>query len=69
MDALQQKIKRTEREISKPADFTDPDVLYQKLIDTIREYHPSTVKNILINLGDGEFSDSLPCLADWSSYV
>lgn len=26
------------------------------------EYHPSTVKNILINLGDGEFSDSLPCL-------
>ncbi len=42
MDALQQKIKRTEREISKPADFTDPDVLYQKLIDTIREYHPST---------------------------
>ena len=26
------------------------------------EFQPPTVKYILINLGDGEFSDSLPCL-------
>jgi len=42
VEAQQQKIKRTEREISKPADFTEPAVLYQKLIDAIHEYHPST---------------------------
>jgi len=36
------RLKRTEREISKPADFTNPQVLYQKLIDTVSEYHPST---------------------------
>lgn len=42
MEVQQQKLRRTEKEISKPADFTDPAVLYQKLIDSIREYHPST---------------------------
>lgn len=37
------KIKRVdEKELSTPAHFTSPDVLYQKLIDTIRSYHPST---------------------------
>lgn len=37
------QIKRTEKkELSTPADFTSPEVLYQKLIDTIRAYHPST---------------------------
>lgn len=28
-------------DITAPADFTSPDVLYNKLIDTIRGYHPS----------------------------
>ncbi len=28
-------------ELERPADFTPPEVLYQKLIDKIREYHPS----------------------------
>lgn len=35
--------KRTDqKELSTPADFTSPEVLYQKLIDTVRAYHPST---------------------------
>ena len=42
MEAQKQKLKRTQKEISKPEDFTDPEVLYDKLITTIREYHPST---------------------------
>ena len=29
------------REISKPADFTEPEVLFQRLLDTIYAYHPS----------------------------
>ncbi|MEE1313991.1 MAG: bifunctional (p)ppGpp synthetase/guanosine-3',5'-bis(diphosphate) 3'-pyrophosphohydrolase [Lachnospiraceae bacterium] len=29
------------REISKPADFTEPDVLFQQLLKTIDSYHPS----------------------------
>lgn len=29
-------------EISAPADFTEPEVLYEKLIKTVKEYHPST---------------------------
>ncbi len=37
------KIKRVdEKELSTPADFTSPEVLYQKLIETIKAYHPST---------------------------
>lgn len=37
------QIRRTEKkELSTPADFTSPEVLYQKLIDTVRAYHPST---------------------------
>ncbi|MCI5944075.1 MAG: bifunctional (p)ppGpp synthetase/guanosine-3',5'-bis(diphosphate) 3'-pyrophosphohydrolase [Eubacterium sp.] len=42
MDAQIPKVKRTQREISKPKDFTDPEVLHQKLIQAIRVYHPST---------------------------
>ena len=30
------------KEISKPDDFTPPEVLYQQLIDTIKKYHPSS---------------------------
>ena len=29
------------REISKPADFTEPEVLFQQLLSTIDSYHPS----------------------------
>ncbi|MBQ9768321.1 MAG: bifunctional (p)ppGpp synthetase/guanosine-3',5'-bis(diphosphate) 3'-pyrophosphohydrolase [Lachnospiraceae bacterium] len=37
------QMKRTEKkELSTPADFTSPEVLYGKLIDTVRAYHPST---------------------------
>ncbi|MBP3617188.1 MAG: bifunctional (p)ppGpp synthetase/guanosine-3',5'-bis(diphosphate) 3'-pyrophosphohydrolase [Lachnospiraceae bacterium] len=36
------QIKRAdEKELSTPADFTDPEVLYQKLIETVKAYHPS----------------------------
>ena len=42
MEEQKLKMKRTEREISKPEDYTQPAELYQKLIDTIRQYHPST---------------------------
>ena len=42
MDANNLRVKRTQREISKPEDFTDPEVLHQKLIEAIRVYHPST---------------------------
>ena len=37
------KIKRVdEKELSTPADFTSPEVLYQKLMEAIKAYHPST---------------------------
>lgn len=42
MDEVITRKKRTEKEISKPEDFTDVEVLHQRLFDTIREYHPST---------------------------
>ena len=42
MDAQKTRISRTQKEISQPKDFTDPEILYDKLIKAIREYHPST---------------------------
>ena len=37
------KIKRVdEKELSTPEDFTSPEVLYQKLMEAIKAYHPST---------------------------
>ncbi|MBQ9155721.1 MAG: bifunctional (p)ppGpp synthetase/guanosine-3',5'-bis(diphosphate) 3'-pyrophosphohydrolase [Eubacterium sp.] len=42
VDSQKQRVKRTEKEISKPKDFTDPEVLYQNLVKAIRTYHPST---------------------------
>ena len=36
------KIKRTEKEISKPEDFTSVEELHERLFSTIRKYHPST---------------------------
>ncbi len=37
------KIKRVdEKELSTPADFTEPEVLYRKLMEAIKAYHPST---------------------------
>ena len=41
-EGLDIKIDNGELETSTvPADFTDPEVLYQKLIDMVRRYHPS----------------------------
>ncbi len=42
MESQDKKIKRTEKDISRPEDFTDPDILYQNLVNTVRTYHPST---------------------------
>jgi len=36
-----EKIKKLDREIKTPADFTSPEELYQDLIAAIRKYHPS----------------------------
>ncbi|MDD5900648.1 MAG: bifunctional (p)ppGpp synthetase/guanosine-3',5'-bis(diphosphate) 3'-pyrophosphohydrolase [Lachnospiraceae bacterium] len=42
------QIKRAdEKELSTPADFTSPEVLYQKLIETVRAYHPSTDLSVI----------------------
>lgn len=37
-----EKTKRVERDVDQPADFTSPEVLFKKLIDDIKRYHPST---------------------------
>ncbi len=42
MDSQISKVKRTEKTISKPEDFTNPEALYEQLIRTIQAYHPST---------------------------
>ncbi len=42
MDEKQQKIRRTERNLSNPASFTDPEELYKELMQAVRVYHPST---------------------------
>ncbi len=42
MEVTRYKPKRSEKEISKPDSFTDVESLHQKLIDTIKVYHPST---------------------------
>ncbi|MBR0409710.1 MAG: bifunctional (p)ppGpp synthetase/guanosine-3',5'-bis(diphosphate) 3'-pyrophosphohydrolase [Eubacterium sp.] len=42
MDSQKKRIKRTEKDISRPKDFTDPEILYQNLVKAIRAYHPST---------------------------
>ena len=34
--------KHIEKDISTPADFTDPEELYQRLIKSVRMYHPNT---------------------------
>jgi len=39
------EIKETsnqKKELSKPVDFTPPEILYEQLIDTIKRYHPSS---------------------------
>lgn len=36
-----QKDKKMDIELEKPADFTDPEALYQELITCVRKYHPS----------------------------
>lgn len=42
MDAQKQRVNRMQKEISQPKDFTDPEVLHDRLIKAIRQYHPST---------------------------
>ncbi len=42
MEAQKQTLNRMQREISQPKDFTDPEILYDRLIKAIRVYHPST---------------------------
>ena len=42
MDAQKQKVNRMQKEISQPNDFTDPEVLHDRLIKAVRQYHPST---------------------------
>ena len=39
---LQKERRKAEQELSTPADFTSPEVLYEKLLEAIRAYHPST---------------------------
>ena len=34
-------MEENQRELEKPAEFTDPDVLYEELIAAIERYHPS----------------------------
>ena len=37
------QVKRTDKkELSTPADFTSPEILYGKLIEAVKAYHPST---------------------------
>ena len=40
--ASHNKTNQVERAVDTPADFTSPEVLYNKLIETIRQYHPSS---------------------------
>ena len=36
------KTSQVDKSVGTPADFTSPEVLYNKLIETIRQYHPSS---------------------------
>ena len=36
------KTSQVDKSVDTPADFTSPEVLYNKLIETIRKYHPSS---------------------------
>ncbi len=36
------KTSQVDKSVDTPADFTSPEVLYDKLIETIRQYHPSS---------------------------
>lgn len=39
---MEEKVSRMKKELTRPNDFTEPEVLYQELIDKIKMYHPST---------------------------
>ncbi len=41
-DITYNPLEKLKKEPSKPDDFTPPEELYKKLIDTIRQYHPSS---------------------------
>ena len=40
-DIKENEVGHAYNDISAPAHFTDPDVLYKKLMETVRNYHPS----------------------------
>lgn len=37
------KTSQVDKSVDTPADFTSPEVLYNKLIETIRQYHPHQI--------------------------
>ncbi|MBE5944243.1 MAG: bifunctional (p)ppGpp synthetase/guanosine-3',5'-bis(diphosphate) 3'-pyrophosphohydrolase [Lachnospiraceae bacterium] len=39
---IREPLLKLKKELSKPNDFTPPEVLYEKLIDTVKRYHPSS---------------------------
>ena len=41
-DEIKKPQEKLKKELSKPNDFTPPELLYNQLIDTIRKYHPSS---------------------------
>ena len=40
-DIKENEVGHAYNDISAPAHFTDPDILYKKLMETVRNYHPS----------------------------
>ncbi|SFR69305.1 RelA/SpoT family protein [Anaeromicropila populeti] len=41
LDVNKKLVRKSHTALTAPADFTDPEILYNKLIDTIKRYHPS----------------------------
>lgn len=41
-DIKENEVGHASNDISAPAHFTDPDILYKQLMDTVKNYHPSS---------------------------
>ena len=41
-DIKENEVGHASNDISAPAHFTDPDILYRQLMETVRNYHPSS---------------------------
>ena len=41
-DIRENEVGHASNDISAPAHFTDPDILYKQLMDTVKNYHPSS---------------------------